>query len=187
MGYVRRNDVGTLWRFDESSVRKARIRPRREALRTIVVMAVTVSLLGELAARAGERAVPAPTHPQGLALLAWLALHPGEHDRGPLAALLWPDLAPSAARTELRRAAWALRRALAPHDSAVLDGRTTLGLRCTTDLEQFDAHVAAGETAAALALCRGPLLAGFEEHEWVLAARAEHAESVAGLRAARPA
>jgi DNA-binding SARP family transcriptional activator len=148
-------------------------------------MAVTVSLLGELEARAGERAVPAPAHPQGPALLAWLALHPGEHDRGPLAALLWPERGAPAARAELRRAAWSLRRALAPHDRAVLDGRTTLGLRCTTDVEQFDAYVAAGDGAAALALCRrGPLLAGLEEHEWVLAARAEFARRVAALRAA---
>ncbi len=146
-------------------------------------MAVTVSLLGELEVRAGERTAPAPAHPQGPALLAWLALHPGAHDRGPLAALLWPHLAPSNARTALRSAAWALRRALAPHDTAVLDGRTTIGLRCTTDLGQFDAHLAAGDTAAALALCRGPLLAGLDEHEWVLAARADFAERVAALRA----
>src|SRR3978361_1187203 len=130
-------------------------------------MVVTVRLLGELEARAGGRAVPAPAHPQGPALLAWLALHPGENDRGPLAALLWPDLAPSAARAALRSAVWAVRRALAPPDAAVLDGRPTIGLRCTTDLGQFDAHAAAGETAAALALCRGPLLAGLDEHEWV--------------------
>ena len=109
-------------------------------------MAVTVRLIGELEARAGDRAAPAPAHPQGGALLAWLALHPGEHDRGPLAALLWPKLEPSGARTALRSAAWALRRALAPHDTEVLDGRTTIGLRCTTDLGQFDAHLAAGDT-----------------------------------------
>lgn len=146
-------------------------------------MVVTVRLLGDLEAQAGGRVVPAPAHPQGAALLAWLALHPGEHDRGPLAALLWPGLAPSAARTALRRAAWALRRALAPYDTALLDGRTTIGLRCATDLQRFDAYVAAGDAAAALALCRGPLLAGMDEHAWVLAARGEHAERVAALRA----
>jgi len=146
-------------------------------------MVVMVRLLGGLEARAGERAVPAPAHPQGPALLAWLALHPGEHDRGPLAALLWPDMAPSGARAALRSAAWALRRALAPYDTAVLDGRTTIGLRCATDLGELDAHVAAGDFAAALALCRGPLLEGLDEHDWVVAARAEHAARVAALRA----
>ena len=146
-------------------------------------MVVMVRLLGEIEAQAGERVMPTPAHPQGPALLAWLALHPGEHDRGPLAALLWPDLAPSGARAALRSATWALRRALAPYDPAVLDGRTTIGLRCATDLGELEAHVAAGDLAAALALCRGPLLDGLGEPDWVVAARVEHAERVAALRA----
>jgi DNA-binding SARP family transcriptional activator len=146
-------------------------------------MVVTVRLLGELTAQAGGRPVPPPAHPQGPALLAWLALHPGEHERGPLAALLWPDLPCANARAALRRAVWAVRRALGPHEAEVLDGRTTVGLRCATDLAEFDARVAAGETAAALALCRGRLLEGLDEHPWVLAARAEHEARVARLRA----
>ena len=146
-------------------------------------MVVTVRLLGELEARAEGRPVPPPAHPQGPALLAWLALHPGEHDRGPLAARLWPELSAAGARAALRSATWALRRALGPHEGQVLDGRTRVGLRCATDLRTFDTYVAAGETAAALALCRGPLLAGLDEHDWVLAARAEHAVRVAALRA----
>lgn len=145
-------------------------------------MVVTVRLLGELSAQVGGRTVPPPAHPQGPALLGWLALHPGEHDRVPLAALLRPELAPSGARAALRSAVWALRRALGPHEGQVLDGRTTVGLRCETDLQAFDAFVAAGATADALALCRGPLLSGIDEHDWVLAARAEHAARVALLR-----
>jgi DNA-binding SARP family transcriptional activator len=160
------------------------MRPVRRTLRTIVVMVVTVRLLGELEARAGGRPVPRPAHPQGDALLAWLALHPGEHERGPLAALLWPELPVSAARAELRRAVWALRRALGPYEGEVLDRRTTVGLRCATDLRRFDAFAAGGDTAAALGLCRGPLLAGLDEHDWVLAARAEHEARLARLRAA---
>ena len=150
-------------------------------------MVVTVRLLGELEVRAGGRPLPPPAHPQGAALLAWLALHPGEHDRGPLAALLWPELAPSGARTALRSAVWALRRALGPHEGQVLDGRATIGLRCETDTAAFEARVAAGETAAALALCRGPLLDGLDGYDWVLTARAEHAARVTALRAAEPA
>lgn len=146
-------------------------------------MVVSVRLLGELSVRAGERPVPLPAHPQGAPLLAWLALHPGNNDRGPLAALLWPDMRPSSARAALRSAVWALRRALGPHEAQVLDGRTTIGLRCATDLQAFDAFVAAGDAAAALALCRAPLLAGFDGHEWALAARAEHAARVVALRA----
>ena len=146
-------------------------------------MELTVSLLGALSARAGGRPVPLPAHPQGPALLAWLALHPGEHDRGPLAALLWPDLPRANARAALRSAVWAVRRALGPYETRVLDGRTTVALRCSTDVAAFDAHVAAGETAAALALCRGRLLDGLDEHPWVLAARAEHEARVTRLRA----
>jgi len=145
-------------------------------------MVVTVRLLGELSAQTGGRPVPPPAHPQGPVLLAWLALHPGEHDRGPLAALLWPGLGPSGARAALRSATWALRRALGPHEREVLDGRTTVGLRCATDLQAFESFVAAGAFGDALALCRGPLLSGLEEHDWVQTARAEHAARVAGLR-----
>jgi len=186
MGYARMEGVVTLCPFIESYGATSCVRPLRGPLRTIVVMVVTVRLLGELEAHAAGRAVPPPAHPQGSALLAWLALHPGEHERGALAALLWTDPAPSGARTSLRSAVWALRRALGPHEGEVLDGRTTIGLRCATDLQSFDAFVAAGDTAAALALCRGPLLAGLDEHAWVLAARAEHATRVAALREAAP-
>jgi DNA-binding SARP family transcriptional activator len=147
-------------------------------------MVVTVRLLGELEARARGRVVPPPAHPQGSALLAWLALHPGEHERGPLAALLWPGVGVSGARTQLRGAVWALRRALGPSEGEVLDARTTVGLRCATDVAEFAALAAAGDGAAALALCRGPLLDGLDGHDWVLAARAEHEARVAALRAA---
>jgi len=144
---------------------------------------VEVRLIGELEAQASGRPVPAPAHPQGPALLGWLALHPGEHPRGPLAALLWPGVPRANARTSLRSAAWALRRALGPDEGEVLNGRETIGLRCTTDLQAFERHLAAGEPEAALALCRGALLAGLEEHDWVLAARAAHDDRVAAARA----
>jgi len=146
-------------------------------------LVLEVRLLGGLEAEARGRLLPAPAHPQGPALLAWLALHPGEHSRGPVAALLWPGVPHANARTALRSAAWALRRALGPDEGLVLSGRETIGLRCTTDLQAFERHLAAGEPEAALALCRGALLAGFEEHAWVLAARAEHARRVAAARA----
>ena len=142
-----------------------------------------VRLLGRLEAEARGTLLPAPAHPQGPALLAWLALHPGEHSRGPVAALLWPGAPHANARTSLRSAAWALRRALGPDERLVLSGRETIGLRCTTDLQAFERHLVAGEPAAALALCRGPLLDGLEEHAWVLAARASHERRVVTARA----
>ncbi|HEX4364677.1 MAG TPA: hypothetical protein VHZ75_09015 [Solirubrobacteraceae bacterium] len=142
---------------------------------------VVVRLLGRLDVEVRGRLAPPPAHPLGRALVAWLALHPGEQPRASLAALLWPGMPASNARVELRAAAWAVRRALGPCEGAVLDERTTLGLRCATDLQAFEAHCAAGEAEAALALCRGPLLEGLDEHAWVLAARAEHERHRAAL------
>jgi DNA-binding SARP family transcriptional activator len=144
-----------------------------------------VRLIGKLEARARGRVLPPPAHPQGPALLAWLALHNGEQERNPIAALLWPGLPRANARTELRSAAWALRRMLGPDEGLVLDGRHTVGLICVTDVNEFERLAAAGQVAAALALCRGELLEDFgHEHGWVLAARADHAARVEALRAA---
>ena len=142
-----------------------------------------VRLLGRLEAQARGRMLPLPAEPRAPALLAWLALHPGEHPRGPLAALLWPDLPPANARAGLRRAAWALRRMLGPDERLVLEGRDTLALRCTTDVQEFARLASAGQPAAALALCRGALLEGLEDHDWVLEAREEHARAVKRIRA----
>lgn len=137
---------------------------------------VRVRLLGGLCAEVRGAPVALPGHPQGPALLAWLALHPGEHPRGPLAAVLWPQLAPSNARRALREAVWSVRRSLGPLEGEVLDGRDTVGLRCETDLAAFEAALDAGEPRSALALGRGALLAGagLDAYEWVLTARAEH-------------
>jgi DNA-binding SARP family transcriptional activator len=143
-----------------------------------------VRLLGELEARARGQVLPPPAHPQGRELLAWLALHPGEHERGPLAALLWPGMPRANARAALRSAVWALRRMLGHDEGLVLVGRETVGLRCATDVQEFERLAAAGEPAAALALCRGELLADLEHAPgWVLAARAEHAARVEAVRA----
>jgi DNA-binding SARP family transcriptional activator len=143
-----------------------------------------VRLLGGLEARARGEVLAPVAHPRGPALLAWLALHPGEHERGPIAALLWPGMPAANARAALRSAVWALRRRLGRDEALVLDGRETIGLRCATDLQEFARLATAGEPAAALALCRGELLAGFEPAPaWVLAARAEHAARVEAARA----
>ena len=152
---------------------------RRQPAYDCLVLRVT--LLGGLRAEARGRVLPPPAHPQGAALLAWLALHPGEHPRGPLAALLFAGVPPANARASLRSAAWAVRRMLGPDEREVLDGRETIGLRCTTDLQELE-RLAGDDPAAALALCRGTLLDGLGDHDWVLAARAEHAQRVQALR-----
>ena len=133
-----------------------------------------VRLLGELRAELDGVTVSPPASRRAWALLAWLALHPGEHARGAVAARFWPDVLDSSARASLRSALWELRRALGD-DEALVAGRDRVALRCETDLAEFDAHVAAGRLEAAVALHGGPLLADLDD-DWVLEARDEHAE-----------
>src|SRR3954447_7851480 len=118
---------------------------------------VRVRLLGELSVQAGGREVQPPASRRAWSLLAWLALHPGEHPRSAVAAVFWPDVLDASARASLRSATWALRQALRPAGQVALTGgRDRLGMRCETDLAAFDRHVAAGELDAAVALCAGP-------------------------------
>jgi DNA-binding SARP family transcriptional activator len=133
-----------------------------------------VGLLGELQAEVDGAAVAMPASRRAWALLAWLALHPGEHARGAVAARFWPDVLDSSARASLRSALWELRRALADGE-ALSAGRDRIALHCETDLAEFDAHIAAGRLEAAVALHRGALLADLDD-DWVLEARDEHAE-----------
>jgi DNA-binding SARP family transcriptional activator len=144
---------------------------------------VHVRLLGELDVEAGGSRIEPPASRRAWSLLAWLALHPGEHPRSAVAAAFWPDVLDSSARASLRSAAWALRRALgAAADGALTGGRDRIGLTCETDLARFDAAVAAGDLETAADCCRGPLLADLDE-DWVLEARDEHAHRVAAVLA----
>ena len=89
-----------------------------------------VRLLGPLEADVAGRSVEQPASSRAWELLAWLALHPGEHPRGALAARFWPDVLDASARASLRSAAWALRRALGPEGADFLvAGRDRVGLR----------------------------------------------------------
>src|SRR4051812_17034651 len=133
-----------------------------------------VRLLGELQAEADGEPIAMPPGRRAWALLAWLALHPGEHARGSVAARFWPDVLDASARASLRSALWELRRALGDGD-ALLAGRDRIALRCETDVGEFEAHVVAGRLEQAVALHRGPLLAGLDD-DWVLEARDELAE-----------
>src|SRR5690349_20455681 len=118
-----------------------------------------VRLMGELEAEVDGQVVDAPASRRAWSLLGWLALHPGDHSRTAVAARFWPDVLDSSARASLRSAAWALRRALGDEGEAALNaGRDRIALQCTTDVAEFDAHLAAGRLEEAVALCRGPLL-----------------------------
>src|SRR5215207_499056 len=140
-----------------------------------------VQLLGELQAEAGGAAVGPPPGRRAWSLLGWLALHPGEHARGSVAARFWPDVLDSSARASLRSALWELRRALGDEE-ALVAGRDRISLRCETDLAEFERLCAAGELEQAAALNRGPLLADLDD-DWVLEARDEHAERLAAVLA----
>jgi len=114
------------------------------------------------------------------ALLGWMALNPGLHERSVVAATMWPDVLDSSARTSLRSALWSLRRALGPAAVAVVTDRERLGLDAgiaAVDLLEFEALAAAGELERAQALWRGPLLAGFDE-DWAIRARDEMSEQL---------
>ena len=143
-------------------------------------------LLGGVAAdRDGEQLSLLPPVSR---LLAVLALRPGPQDRETVAATLWPAAAGPAARANLRTAIWALRKAVG--DDALITSRTAVGLRpeaITVDLADGQRRAAAGDAAAAAALCHGELLPGYAE-DWAETARrrqrAELAETLATRTAA---
>ncbi|MDX6659242.1 MAG: hypothetical protein QOJ55_64, partial [Solirubrobacteraceae bacterium] len=135
-----------------------------------------VRLLGPMEVERDGETIPPPASRRAWALLAWLALHPGEHARGHVAAQFWPDVLDSSARASLRSAVWALRRALGPDEEIVVAGRERLGLGAGAglwvDVQAFDEHVGADRLADAAGLVRGDLLAGLDD-EWALQARDE--------------
>jgi DNA-binding SARP family transcriptional activator/tetratricopeptide (TPR) repeat protein len=144
---------------------------------------LTIRLLGAIDVDADGVPITPECGRRTWGLLAWLALHPGLHARGELAARFWPDVLDSSARGSLRSAVWALRRALGPSADVLVATRERVGLdpaRLRTDLGDFERLVEAGDLEAALNLVRGPLLAGVEE-EWAYEARDDHARTVGTL------
>jgi len=123
-----------------------------------------VRLLGDIAAeRDGE---PVPLSGPHRRLLAFLALHPGSHERDALAARIWPDL--PTARANLRTAVWGLRRALGV--DAVEATRTSVALAgAVRDLDEIGPVIAGGDLSP---LDATPCV-GLDD-DWVAAARAEH-------------
>ena len=107
---------------------------------------------------------------KGRALLAYLALRPGEsHGRDRLANLLWEDADEELARTSLRQALAALRKALPARAQAGLladsESVTVDGALIGSDLGAFRRSVAAGTRTSlqeAVGHYRGDLLDGFD-------------------------
>lgn len=130
----------------------------------------------------GTRVEPCSSR-RAWSLLAWLALHPGEHARSSVAARFWPDVLDRSARASLRSAIWTLRRALGPSaQDALVAERDRVALMARTDLTEFESRIAADDVEGALALEHGPLLADLDE-DWVLEARDAHAAHVGALLA----
>jgi tetratricopeptide (TPR) repeat protein len=138
--------------------------------------------------------------PKRLALLAWLALVPGERfvRRDTILALFWPELPQGNARAALRRAVYFLRQSLG---DGSIEGRGEEELRLapgtlTCDAVECRLALDQGDSARARALYHGPLLDGFyiegaaEAEEWldserrVLAQRMEQIGSVPPVPAA---
>jgi DNA-binding SARP family transcriptional activator/class 3 adenylate cyclase len=154
--------------------------------------ALRLELLGGFALRAQDGAPAAFTQRKVMALLAYLALNPGQpHARDKLTALLWADSAPEQARGSLRQALAALRRALPDGGEGMLVADVAavslLPGALALDVDEFRAAArgeAPGDAERAEALYRGDLLEGvvvpapaFEE--WAAVERARLREEAA--------
>jgi DNA-binding SARP family transcriptional activator len=140
-----------------------------------------VRLLGELAVEADGREVVLTGSWRARSLLAWLALHPGAHLRGELAARFWPDVLDTSARASLRNALWALRRELGTASGVLLATRERVGLEgAWTDVGEFDRLAAEGSLQDAVALWSGDPLTGLAE-DWVYEAREELNRRLSGV------
>ncbi len=128
------------------------------------------------------------------ALLVYLAMNSGQHDRSRLAGLLWGGQPEERARHNLRQALWSLRRRLGPEalESERLSAGLSALLSCRVDALDFEAEIeraahcrrggelvaAIGHLEAAIALYRGDFLARFdlpdclEFEEWAMRRRA---------------
>ena len=134
----------------------------------------------------GVRVAPPAGRP-ARALLGWLAIHPGPHPRGVVAAALWPDVRDESARASLRTALSAMRDALGEQSrTAVRADRQGVELAgepaAWVDLRAFDEMIEAGREAEAVALAGGELLPELDS-DWVLRARDHHRDRVGAAMA----
>jgi DNA-binding SARP family transcriptional activator/Tfp pilus assembly protein PilF len=127
---------------------------------------VSILLLGGFEVSAGGLPLAFPTR-KAEALLARIARRPGERlSRAHLAGLLWPDSPDDSGRASLRQALAGVRRVLAdagaPVASAGGDAVSLDGAGIDVDVVRLERALASPrDLAGAVALYRGPLLAGF--------------------------
>ncbi len=148
-----------------------------------------VSLFGGFQLRRGDRSVPPMPSRAARTLFAYLAVDRGtRHPRERLAALFWPDLAPSRARRRLSHTLWQVQDALheLDGDASYLEVTAdTLAFApeapCTVDVEAFEAGLEQARSRrgaqtqrvrdltdleATVELYRGEFLAGHAD-DWV--------------------
>jgi DNA-binding SARP family transcriptional activator/class 3 adenylate cyclase len=144
-----------------------------------------LKLLGELTLEVDGVRQELPASRRACSLLGVLALERRAHPRGQLAARFWPDVLDESARTSLRSALSALRRALgADADRYLLATREAVALagpdQVWTDVGEFEQFLTEGQLEDALELARGELLADLDD-DWVYERRDEHRASVVAL------
>ena len=118
-----------------------------------------VRLLGDLTLEVDGGAIDLPASRRARSLLGWLALERRMHARSALAARFWPDVLDESARTSLRSALSALRRALGPDgERYVIATRDDVGLAgervVWTDVAEFDRCLAEARAGSPTALGR---------------------------------
>jgi len=147
-------------------------------------VSMSVRVLGGIAIERAGAPAPLPSSLRAVALLGWLATHPGLRTRSEVASALWPDVPDTSARSSVRTALWSLRRALADQaDDVLYTSGNRIGLRnVSVDLQQFEDLVAADRLEDAVALSTGDLLAGLDD-EWAVIARESHRHRVFSLLA----
>jgi DNA-binding SARP family transcriptional activator/tetratricopeptide (TPR) repeat protein len=136
-----------------------------------------VRLAGGLQLRTDGAQLAPPASKRARAVLAFLALNPGAHPRGRLAARFWPDVLEESARASLRVALTELRQALGSATGYVVATRDTVALDgpdLSVDVRAFQLALAEGDPVRALQACSTPILRGFDD-DWALEARDEHA------------
>src|SRR5688572_12963651 len=158
--------------------------PETRVERPDPVSTLTLQVLGSFHVRDASGCEIRIASRKGRALLAYLALRPGEtHGRERLANLLWEDADEELARTSLRQALAALRKSLpATAQGALLADAESVGVDAallTSDIQAFRSSVLAGTRTslqAAISQYRGDLLDGFDARstafdEWLSSER----------------
>jgi DNA-binding SARP family transcriptional activator len=129
-----------------------------------------LELLGDLLIRSGDGSLATIGARKSQALLAYLAMKPGQHvSREKLAGLLWSSTGPDQARQSLRQTLSTIRKELshiAPKQKLLIEEGDLLSLDASVscDVPELESLIAAGSEEAlkqAIDLYRGDFLDGF--------------------------